>query len=139
MINRGVLNIYRPNKNPDKNLYGDNLDKFSGAESGVARNFKPGEFEKKEEYIFSIGQLLQSAKELRKRLKKKATDEGPLASKKLLDKSKVSLNKDGRPYSSSDEKKCQIMNPVHENKMCGSKRIVGTDSDSLLFGNSNYK
>ncbi|VDK89243.1 unnamed protein product, partial [Onchocerca ochengi] len=89
--------IYRPSKNLDKDLYGDDLDRiistnrfvpdkgFSGTEAGAARNVGPVEFEKEEEDIFGLGQLLQSAKESGKELKKRATDgadEGSSSSKK---------------------------------------------------------
>lgn len=71
--------IYRPSKNLDKDLYGDDLDKiintnrfvpdkgFSGAEPGASRSAGPVQFEKDEEDIFGLGQLLQSAKEVKKR------------------------------------------------------------------------
>ncbi|MFH4974650.1 hypothetical protein AB6A40_001359 [Gnathostoma spinigerum] len=71
--------IYRPSKNLDKDLYGDDLDKiintsrfvpdrgFSGAESGSGRTAGPVQFEKDEEDIFGLGKLLQSAKEVKKR------------------------------------------------------------------------
>ncbi|VIO99461.1 Hypothetical 60.2 kDa protein T27F2.1 in chromosome V, putative [Brugia malayi] len=80
--------IYRPSKNLDKDLYGDDLDRiistnrfvpdkgFGGAEPGAARNAGPVEFEKEEEDIFGLGQLLQSAKESGKELKKRTADSG---------------------------------------------------------------
>ncbi|VDK74876.1 unnamed protein product [Onchocerca ochengi] len=88
--------IYRPSKNLDKDLYDDDLGRiistyrfvpdkgFSDTEPGVTRNVGPIEFEKEEEDIFGIGQLLQSAKES-KRLRKRTTDgdnEGSSSSKK---------------------------------------------------------
>ncbi|OZC08715.1 hypothetical protein X798_04263 [Onchocerca flexuosa] len=60
--------IYRPSKNLDKDLSG-----FSGTGPGT-RNVGSIEFEKTEEDIFGIGQLLRSAKESSKGLKKRATD-----------------------------------------------------------------
>ncbi|VDN03431.1 unnamed protein product [Thelazia callipaeda] len=80
--------IYRPSKNLDRDLYGDDLDRiistnrfvpdkgFSGAEPGTGRNAGPVEFEKEEEDIFGLGQLLQSAKESGKEVKKRAVDGG---------------------------------------------------------------
>ncbi|KHN80171.1 Uncharacterized protein T27F2.1 [Toxocara canis] len=71
--------IYRPSKNLDKDLYGDDLDRiintnrfvpdkgFSGTEGGATRTAGPVQFEKDEEDIFGLGQLLQSAKEVKKR------------------------------------------------------------------------
>uniref|UniRef100_A0A0N5ANQ3 SKIP_SNW domain-containing protein n=1 Tax=Syphacia muris TaxID=451379 RepID=A0A0N5ANQ3_9BILA len=71
--------IYRPSKNLDKDLYGDDLEKiintnrfapeksFSGAEPGASRPSGPVQFEKDEEDIFGLSQLLQSAKEVKKR------------------------------------------------------------------------
>ncbi|VDD95821.1 unnamed protein product, partial [Enterobius vermicularis] len=71
--------IYRPSKNLDKDLYGDDLEKiinankfvpeksFSGADASAARSGGPVQFEKDEDDIFGLGQLLQSAKEVKKR------------------------------------------------------------------------
>lgn len=71
--------IYRPSKNLDKDLYGDDLDRiintnrfvpdkgFSGADGSTSRTTGPVQFEKDEEDIFGLGQLLQSAKEVKKR------------------------------------------------------------------------
>uniref|UniRef100_A0A914W402 Uncharacterized protein n=1 Tax=Plectus sambesii TaxID=2011161 RepID=A0A914W402_9BILA len=71
--------IYRPGKNLDKNIYGDDLDKiiktnrfvldkgFSGADPNAKRD-GPVQFERSEEdNPFGLGQLLKSAKEGMKR------------------------------------------------------------------------
>ncbi|VDN90980.1 unnamed protein product [Brugia pahangi] len=84
--------IYRPSKNLDKDLYGDDLDRiistnrfvpdkgFSGAEPGAARNAGPVEFEKEEEDIFGLAK--ESGKELKKRTADGGADEGSSSSKK---------------------------------------------------------
>lgn len=68
--------IYRPSKNIDNNIYGDDLDKiistnrfvpdkgFSGADSGgaAAPRSGPVQFEREEEDIFGLGDLLATSR-----------------------------------------------------------------------------
>lgn len=83
--------IYRPSKNIDSNIYGEDLDKiiktnrfvadkgFAGGEGGAAQpRSGPVQFEKDEEDIFGLGELLQTNTGSASSSSRPREDDGPL-------------------------------------------------------------
>lgn len=96
-------NLYRPSKNVEKDVYGDDLDKlikanrfvpdkeFSGADRTAARREGPVQFEKdEEEDIFGLNKFLTAAKKGQKRPAAEELAAATASSSKDYDRSKKS-------------------------------------------------